>query len=402
MSGLQKSFAKFKLASFSTMKGFDEADEDGIQEHLELHAESNSPTRDDGSSSGSSISSNSTIKPAQHPESSARPEGHIEKKKYAILSWTSFFERELQIHSETESVQIIYHAYLTSPVGNAPLFVMHHGAGSSGLSFAQIALEIRKLLPSAGILSLDARGHGFTHISPPEKDLDLSLSTLSEDLILVINETKKMLKWPEMPPLILVGHSLGGAVITEIARTAKLEDKLICYVVIDVVEGSAIDALKSMQTYLSSRPTSFRSLESAVEWHVRTRTIRNLKSAQISVPALLKQREGSDLWTWRTDLAATEPYWESWFIGMSKKFLEGKASKLLMLAGTDRLDTELLIGQMQGKFALHIFPEAGHFIHEDLPGKAASILIDFFNRNDRSKLVLPPKVADLLRAGKKI
>jgi protein phosphatase methylesterase 1 len=33
---------------------------------------------------------------------------------------------------------------------------------------------------------------------------------------------------------------------------------------------------------------------------------------------------------------------------MSKKFLSGKGAKLLLLAGTDRLDKELMIGQMQG------------------------------------------------------
>ena len=35
-------------------------------------------------------------------------------------------------------------------------------------------------------------------------------------------------------------------------------------------------------------------------------------------------------------------------MGLSKKFLEAKGGKLLLLAGTDRLDKELIIGQMQG------------------------------------------------------
>jgi protein phosphatase methylesterase 1 len=55
-----------------------------------------------------------------------------------------------------------------------------------------------------------------------------------------------------------------------------------------------------------------------------------------------------------------------------------------------------------GKYALQVFPEAGHFIHEDLPEKAAMVIVDFYKRNDRSALVLPPKVSDLLRAGKKV
>jgi len=53
---------------------------------------------------------------------------------------------------------------------------------------------------------------------------------------------------------------------------------------------------------------------------------------------------------WKTDLSSTEPYWENWFTGMSGKFLRGRGAKLLLLAGTDRLDKELMIGQMQGEF----------------------------------------------------
>lgn len=42
-----------------------------------------------------------------------------------------------------------------------------------------------------------------------------------------------------------------------------------------------------------------------------------------------------------------------------------------------------------------MLPDAGHFIHEDQPSKTAQILVDFYKRNDRSALVLPPKVGDL-------
>ena len=34
---------------------------------------------------------------------------------------------------------------------------------------------------------------------------------------------------------------------------------------------------------------------------------------------------------------------------MSGLFLRGRAAKALVLAGTDRLDKELMVGQMQGK-----------------------------------------------------
>ena len=75
---------------------------------------------------------------------------------------------------------------------------------------------------------------------------------------------------------------------------------------------------------------------------------------------------------------------------------------MLILAGTDRLDRELMIGQMQGKFQLVVLPEAGHFVQEDVPERTAELLVEFFRRNDRSQLVLPPKVSELLKQGKKV
>lgn len=55
----------------------------------------------------------------------------------------------------------------------------------------------------------------------------------------------------------------------------------------------------------------------------------------------------------------------------------------------------MLISISAGKYQLQVLPEAGHFIQEDQPAKTAQILVDFYKRNDRSALVLPPKVADL-------
>ena len=74
-----------------------------------------------------------------------------------------------------------------------------------------------------------------------------------------------------------------------------------------------------MQTYVSTRPSSFPSLSSGIEWHLRSRTIRNPASTSVSVPALLVDAaDGSARpWHWRTDLAKTQPFWQNWFVGLS-------------------------------------------------------------------------------------
>ncbi|ODM24130.1 Protein phosphatase methylesterase 1 [Aspergillus cristatus] len=399
MSELQKSFAKAKLAKLpveapmipeqpvggSTMQPIGESDNDS-----------------------SDASSTATAVPSPTRQLFARPSRGSQSS--TSLAWTDFFTQELSLTQTIPStnLRITHHVYLIPPSQSGLLFVMHHGAGSSGLSFAVCAEEIRKILPKAGILSLDARDHGSTEVSRidssaedgnAEIEADLTLETLSRDLLFVIRETQAKMGWETLPDIVLVGHSLGGAVVTDVAKKGELGQKLLAYAVLDVVEGSAMDALQSMEKYLATRPTRFPSLSSGIEWHTRSRTIRNRTSARVSVPSLLYEEgtptDPSRPWIWRTNLNDTKLFWENWFIGLSRKFLEARGGKLLILAGTDRLDKELMIGQMQGKFQLQIFPEAGHFIQEDQPAKTAQVLVDFYKRNDRSALVLPPKVADM-------
>lgn len=63
---------------------------------------------------------------------------------------------------------------------------------------------------------------------------------------------------------------------------------------------------------------------------------------------------------WRSDLLATEPFWEGnshlptsyylltleWYDGLSKKFLSVRCARILVLAGQERLDRDLMVGQM--------------------------------------------------------
>lgn len=398
MGDLLKSFAKSKLGSLPPELALQEEQED-----------------DQGdSSSASSMSSTGTVVPSPgHKPAPTLP-----------LPWSEFFAQELYLETKRDGYSAKYHVYITPPATpKDPLLVLHHGAGSSALSWSLFTVEVKRLLPEVGILALDARDHGSTvWDSTGASSSDLSLSVLSQDMVDMINLTASKLSWPNLPRLLLVGHSLGGAVVVNVAKSGALGTNILGYSVLDVVEGSAIDALQHMQKYLASRPLSFESLDRAIEWHVRSRTLRNPASARASVPALLVPAEGGR-WFWRTDLSATEAYWKDWFVGMSEKFLSAKGAKLLILAGTDRLDKELMIGQMQGelkkillqlnvdvltetlligKFQLQVFPTAGHFIHEDLPERTAKVIVEFFKRNDQSAIVLPPKVSELLAQGKKV
>ncbi|EWC45170.1 hypothetical protein DRE_06058 [Drechslerella stenobrocha 248] len=423
MSAFGRDFFKAKLAKLPAMpppplgalpETLEELDMDMEDDPPDVYDDNDDDHHEaplDDSSSASSASSTSTIiaPPTSRLELTARRRNNLEP-----IPWTHHFSENIHL-TPSSHPSSRFNAYYTPTSASGPLFVTHHGAGSSGLSFAVLASEIRKLLPDAGILSFDARGHGGTRTSD---DQDFRLSTLSDDLYNAVTAAHEQLRWETPPPIVLVGHSLGGAVVTDVAKRGLLGDKLLAYAVLDVVEGSAMDALQSMQSYLMGRPVGFASVNQGIEWHVRSRTIRNGRSARVSVPALLYDCSGgvvgggsssaggdgpvvstgggnSRPWQWRTDLGKTQPFWQDWFIGLSRKFLEAKGGKLLILAGTDRLDKELIIGQMQGKYQLLVLPEVGHFLHEDAPEKTAAALVEFYKRNDRSALVLPKKVWEM-------
>lgn len=90
----------------------------------------------------------------------------------------------------------------------------------------------------------------------------LSLKLFFSDIICLLRQS-----YPDkMPSIILMGHSLGGAIAVNVASMAELDLPIIGLVVIDVVEGSAMESLASMQSFLRSRPKSFKSLKDAISW----------------------------------------------------------------------------------------------------------------------------------------
>ena len=135
--------------------------------------------------------------------------------------------------------------------------------------------------------------------------------------------------------------------------------------VIDVIEGSAMEALPYMKSVIEKKQNEFNSVNEAISYMASTQ-IRNLESCRVSIPPLLKQiknAKGKKVFTWKTDLFKTEKFWEDWYKDLSKQFLP----KALILTDTNELDTPLTVGHMQGKFKLVVIKGTGHFVMEDDP-----------------------------------
>lgn len=113
-------------------------------------------------------------------------------------------------------------------------------------------------------------------------------------------------------------------------------------------------ALPLMEGILREQPVSFVNCKAAVEWAMCSGGhSRCLEAVRVSMPSRLRETNDG-LLGWRTDLFGTEKFWRGWFTNLSNDLLELKATKLLILAHTDRLDRTMTIGQMQGLFQLEV------------------------------------------------
>ncbi|XP_051919431.1 protein phosphatase methylesterase 1-like [Hippocampus zosterae] len=338
-----------------------------------------------------------------------------QKLDYSPVSWKEYFEQMEDVSVGQTDSRDVFRVYKAGREG--PLLVLLHGGGHSALSWALFTTAIAARV-GCQVLAMDLRGHGDTLVRQSD---DFSTQTMSSDVANVVQACHGEIP----PPVVLIGHGVGGAIAVHVASNA-LMPTAVGLVAIDVVEGSAMEALHSIQNFLKGRPKSFKSLDHAIEWSVKSGQIRNLESARVSMVGQVKRcemeeddvleragparddavedrneefydrsyvnneentgtghcdDEGQGVYKWRIDLSKSEKYWDGWFRGTSNLFLACNLPKLLLLAGIDRLDRDLTIGQMQGKFMMQVLPPCGHAVQEDQPDKVADAVATFLLRN---------------------
>ena len=140
---------------------------------------------------------------------------------------------------------------------SGPVLVFLHGGGHSALSWAVLTKHLLQKCVCQ-VVALDIRGHGDTRTND---DTDLSKERLIQDVEDVIFALFK----DSIPPLVLIGHSMGGAMAVHTAAKGGVPN-LAALFLIDVVEATALESLSHMQSFLSSRPQTFRNVEHAIEW----------------------------------------------------------------------------------------------------------------------------------------
>uniref|UniRef100_H2ZP68 Protein phosphatase methylesterase 1 n=1 Tax=Ciona savignyi TaxID=51511 RepID=H2ZP68_CIOSA len=329
--------------------------------------------------------------PGSHPTTRSTSSGasYGRKRDYSVLPWKNYFEQVQDVNTGGSTFRV----YMRGNTGTKIVFL--HGGGFSGLSWAVLSKCLTDII-DCQCIAPDLRGHGSSNT---DDDSNLSAQQLASDVCDIIEELNA-----DGSPIVLIGHSMGGAIAVHTSLQNRIHS-LVALIVIDVVEGTAMASLNTMHRVLQDRPTSFASYERANEWCVKSGYVRNLESARVSMVGQLKKaenptstphqsistvneddaqitvRNSTSCLVWRTNLQASSQFWEGWFKGLSANFLSVSAPKMLMLAGVDRLDRELTIGQMQGKFQMQVLPKSGHAVHEDCPQKVAEAISNFLKRH---------------------
>lgn len=195
-----------------------------------------------------------------------------------LVKWTKYFENEQEVYVKGNK----FHVYTTGNTG--PLLFLIHGGGYSALTWSLFTEEITNKI-ECQVMAIDLRGHGNTIT---DNEDNLSLDILAEDIIDIIDALFDNI----IPPIVLVGHSLGGAVA--VAAAALIPD-VVGLCVIDVVEGTALESLSSMQSILRGRPSNFKSIEHAIQWSFRGGQTHNLEAARVSMPGQIKNSQTGQL-----------------------------------------------------------------------------------------------------------
>lgn len=197
--------------------------------------------------------------------------------QYAPLPWSDFYDA----HERIEDQVPLYSAGLGNNEGH--LFVCMHGAGHSAMSFAAFAKLMKK---TSMLYAFDWRGHG-THTC--EDEANLTQEILIDDALKVLEFIR--VRHPNKS-LNIVGHSMGGSIATKMARRLETDLKdtpigkaLSGLIIIDVVEGTAMEALPFMEQIVSNRPTMFKDLPSVVKYGYTSGQVRDKRSARVSMPS---------------------------------------------------------------------------------------------------------------------
>jgi len=324
--------------------------------------------------------------------------------------WDAYFTRKRAIPVPGRGSFVVYEAVgaaaaaagvasatTAPPSPPRPVVLCFHGAGYTALSWALVARRLSGAAP-VRVLAFDARGHGET---ATRDDGDLSAATLAADAGALW--AALVAECPAPPPVVLLGHGMGGSVAVRAAAGGAFGPALAGVALVDVTLWDAgAPTQPHILSVLGGRPPEFASYGAALEFATRSGRCRNPEAVLVSFVSMLRETTDAagSRWVWRTPLeGAARDHWDGWYAGLDAAFLALRAPKLLLLSHRRPLEKSLAVAQAQGKLQVLALPQAGYAIHEDEPAMLADALKEFLTHFRVIDPHAAPPNADPSKAG---
>jgi pimeloyl-ACP methyl ester carboxylesterase len=283
----------------------------------------------------------------------------------------------------------IPHHAPVGPEGERPgawlLFL--HGLLGSGANWRTIARRLVGARPDWGAVLVDLRMHGRSQDAPPPHTVDAAAADLER--------LAEHLEARGMPVAGVVGHSFGGK--TALAYRARAPRGLVDTWVLDA-SPSAItpsasraeppDGAAQVVRMLGELPGQFSSRDEFLASIMQRGTSRamaewlamnlerdgerfRLRLDLAAIRALLADYQARDLW----------PSVESPSLPGALRFVLAGRSSAMEAADRRRLDE---LAAARPDLAVHVVPEAGHWLHIDAPDRLLALLSEGLARPPRA------------------
>jgi esterase len=266
----------------------------------------------------------------------------------------------------------LHHTEVGSRDAEKKCFVLH-GVLGSGQNFRSLAKRLSESSPAWQFVLVDLRLHGQSQGAPPPHTLE----TCVDDLEYLAQQLGA--------PAAVVGHSFGGKVA--LGYAARAPQALEQTFVLDSDPGASVpgedhDVSRVMRT-LARLPDRFTSREDFIEG--LTGQGIGLATARWLSQNLVREPEA---YRWRLDLGAINGLLSDYFARDLWHVFEapppGQMLHLVIAESSQRLDraARQRLGELSEhpRVALHIVPNAGHWLHVDNPEGLLAILRPEFSQ----------------------
>lgn len=242
--------------------------------------------------------------------------------------------------------------------------VFLHGILGSGANWRTFARQVTAAKPEWGALLVDLRLHGESQgFAPPH-----TIAAAAQDVAVACADKKVA---------AVLGHSFGGKVAIECARTISLEQLF----VVDSTPGARLDfrgssGVRSIVELLRELPDDFADRQAFTQWAVE----RGVGRETAMWLAMNVRADAGGRFVFRIDVPSIRTMMEDYFkVDLWDVIESGKQQTHLIAGGkSEVLDAaDLERARALPRCTADVIPAAGHWVHVDAPTELLELVLGF-------------------------